>query len=109
MSVNPYNCPALFWPINSLGLDNAVREEHNVIEVIGGDCMDELIKYLRALVYLQARQLSGEAMAVKIEILLANAGLSYREISDMTGKSEPAIAKAVSRERLSNKKAKTNE
>jgi hypothetical protein len=99
----------LFWPIYSAGLDNAVGKGHNVIEVIGGDRMDELIKYLRALVYLQARQLSGEAMAVKTEILLANAGLSYREISDMTGKSEPAIAKAVSRGRLSNKKAKTNE
>ena len=90
-------------------LDKTTSQEHNAIEVIGGDRMDELIKYMRALVYLQARQLSGEATAIKTEILLANAGLSYREISDMTGKSEPAIAKAVSRGRLSNRKAKTNE
>jgi DNA-directed RNA polymerase specialized sigma24 family protein len=100
------NWPILFWAKEIIVLDTAADQEHNVIEVTGGDGMDELIKYLRALVYLQARQLSGEATAIKTEILLANAGLSYREISDMTGKSEPAIAKAVSRERLSNKKAK---
>jgi DNA-directed RNA polymerase specialized sigma24 family protein len=70
--------------------------------------MDELVKYLRALVYLQAQQLSGEP-SVKSEVLLANAGLSYKEIADMLGKSEPAVAKAVSRSRSSNKKGKKNE
>jgi DNA-directed RNA polymerase specialized sigma24 family protein len=66
--------------------------------------MDELVKYLRALVYLQARQLSDEHEAAKPEVLLANAGLSYKEIAEMLGKKEPAVAKAVSRARGSERK-----
>ena len=57
--------------------------------------------------YLQARQLSGEATAIKTEILLANASFSHREISDMTGKSELAIARAEGPDDFSNKKAKS--
>jgi DNA-directed RNA polymerase specialized sigma24 family protein len=70
--------------------------------------MDELIKYVRALVYLQAHQMSGEARAVKSEVLLAEAGLSYKEIAGILGKKELAIAKSLSRARAT-KKGKINE
>ncbi len=71
--------------------------------------MDQLIKYLKALVYLQAQSLSGEGAAVKAEILLANAGLSYKEIAEILGKNEAAVAKAVSRGRGTQKKGGKNE
>ena len=85
-----------------------VSIEQNTIKSCKGDNPE------RHVVFECSRVLTGTATewrvtAIKTGILLANTGLSYREISDMTGKSEPAIAKAVSRERLSNKKAKTNE
>jgi DNA-directed RNA polymerase specialized sigma24 family protein len=70
--------------------------------------MDELIKYVKALVYLQAHQLSGEAPLVKTEVLLARAGLSYKEIAHMLGKKELAIAKSLSRARAATK-GKSNE
>ena len=71
--------------------------------------MDELVKYLRALVYLQAQQLNNDEPRPKPEILLKNAGLSYKEIADVLGKSEPAVAKAVSRARGPNKKGTSHE
>lgn len=70
--------------------------------------MDELIKYVKALVYLQAQQMSGEAPLVKSEVLLAKAGLSYKEIAAILGKKELAIAKSLSRARAA-KKGKSNE
>lgn len=62
---------------------------------------NELLKYLKALVYLQAVQLSGEGHAMKSEVLLARAGLPSREIANILGKTEHAVAKAVSRARSS--------
>ena len=71
--------------------------------------MDELVKYMKALVSLQARQLSGEGTSLKVEVVLANAGLSYKEIAEMLGKKETAISKAVSRARGSERKVGNNE
>lgn len=71
--------------------------------------MDEFVKYLKALVYLQAVQLNQENLSVKKELILANAGLSYKEISEIVGKSETGIAKAVSRARIAQKGKKENE
>jgi len=65
--------------------------------------MEEIVKYLRALVFLEARRLVPEAPAVKPEILLAEAGLSYDEIAKMLNKSEGAVQKAVSRARMASK------
>jgi len=70
--------------------------------------MDELIKYLKALVYLQAQEFSGDGSSMKSDVLLAKAGLSYKEIAEILGKSEPAIAKSVSRARAA-KKGKSDE
>ena len=56
-----------------------------------------------------ARQISGDEDGPKPEVLLANAGLSYREIAEALDKNEQAVAKAVSRARNASKKGKTNE
>jgi DNA-directed RNA polymerase specialized sigma24 family protein len=59
--------------------------------------MDELLKYMRALVALQIRGLSNEEDRVRPEILLARSGLPAREIAGLLGKSEAAVAKAIQR------------
>lgn len=59
--------------------------------------MDEVVKYLRALVYLQTQALVEADQPQKPEVLLARAGLKYAEIAEMLGKKEAAVAKAVSR------------
>lgn len=68
--------------------------------------MDELIRYMRASVLLQlhfAHTLSerGGGAAFKPEVLLADAGISTKEIASMLGKSPAAVAKAISRSRAS--------
>jgi len=62
---------------------------------------EEFVKYLKALVYLKAVEMSGESQAIKGEVLLANAGLSYREIGGILGKTDVAVRKAISRARVS--------
>lgn len=59
--------------------------------------MDEVVKYLKALVYLQCLSLAEPDQAQKPEVLLARAGLKYGEIAELLGKKEGAVAKAVSR------------
>ena len=65
--------------------------------------MEELIKYMRALVLLQlqaapATPAGGPAPAgAKAELLLARAGFAHREIAEMLGKTPAAVAKAISR------------
>ena len=65
--------------------------------------------YLKALVYLQAQTLSEEGPKVKAEVLLARAGLAYKEIAEVLGKKEMAVAKAVNRAKHSSKKGKSDE
>ena len=61
--------------------------------------MDELIKYMRALVLLQvhAPTPAGASAGPKPEVLLARAGFPHKEIADLLGKSAGAVAKSVSR------------
>jgi DNA-directed RNA polymerase specialized sigma24 family protein len=60
--------------------------------------MDELVKYMRALVALQLRALSSDdEPQAKPEILLNQAGFTAREIAELTGRSQAAVAKALSR------------
>lgn len=61
--------------------------------------MDEVIKYLRALVVLQVHARNGDESPSKPELLLANAGLSHREIADLLGKKVAAVSKAIERAR----------
>jgi DNA-directed RNA polymerase specialized sigma24 family protein len=59
--------------------------------------MDELIKYMRALVALNAQELSEPEERVRPEYLLARSGLPAREIAELLGKSQAAVAKAIQR------------
>jgi hypothetical protein len=65
--------------------------------------MDELIKYVRALVYLQAQSMVVEGSTAQADFLLSKAGLSHREIGEILGRTEQAIAKSVSRARAARK------
>jgi len=59
--------------------------------------MDELVKYLRALVYLQVQTLSGEEAFQKPEVVLSRAGFTAREIAEILDKNPAAVAKAITR------------
>jgi len=66
--------------------------------------MEELARYLKALVVLQVQMLElaaarGENTAVRSEVILADAGFTAREIAGMVGKSPAAVSKAISRAR----------
>jgi hypothetical protein len=74
-----------------------------------GTGMEEFVRYLRALVYLQSQAIRSEEGAVKTEVLLAKAGLPYKEIAEILGKSEMAVAKTVSRAKATNNKKGTND
>jgi hypothetical protein len=58
--------------------------------------MDDVAKYLKALVFLQVNQQTGGGVG-KPEILLYRAGFKPKEIAEMLGKKEAAVAKAISR------------
>jgi hypothetical protein len=66
--------------------------------------MDELLKYTRAMLLLQLQSAQVEAErndtpALKLELLLADAGFAHKDIATMLNKSQMAVAKAVSRAR----------
>jgi DNA-directed RNA polymerase specialized sigma24 family protein len=76
----------------------------------GGMTMEELLKYLKALVALQLRSERDETVAApKIEIILAGLGFTAREISDLSGKSQAAVAKTISRAKASLKGVNSEE
>ena len=59
--------------------------------------MDELVKYLKALVFLQLQVATGSTAFSKPEVLLAKAGFTHKEIADLLGKKQSAVAKSISR------------
>jgi DNA-directed RNA polymerase specialized sigma24 family protein len=59
--------------------------------------MEELVKYLRALVFLHAQSLNATEQPSKPEVVLSRAGLNYIEIGQILGKTEAAVAKTVQR------------
>jgi DNA-directed RNA polymerase specialized sigma24 family protein len=66
--------------------------------------MQELVRYARALLILQLKQLelaaeSGTGPTIRSELLLADAGFGTKEIANILGKNYAAVAKAVSRAR----------
>lgn len=68
----------------------------------------EEIKYLKALTFLQLQAITGGAAYSKPELLLEKAGFTQKEIGEMLGKSQPAVAKAIARARAAMKE-KENE
>jgi DNA-directed RNA polymerase specialized sigma24 family protein len=76
--------------------------------------VEELIRYARALLLLQLKQVAalaetGRGPAVRAEVLLADAGFGAREIADLLGKNYAAVAKAVSRARAARSKEPAQE
>lgn len=69
--------------------------------------MEDIAKYLKALVYLQVNQQSGGGFG-KPEVLLHRAGFKHKEIADILGKKEAAVAKTVSRAKSASGKADSN-
>jgi DNA-directed RNA polymerase specialized sigma24 family protein len=59
--------------------------------------VEEMIKYLRASIFLQAEMVANLEGATKPEVLLGLAGLSHREIASIVRKSQPAVSKAINR------------
>jgi hypothetical protein len=76
--------------------------------------MEELAKYLRALLLLelwnaqQTAERTGGA-APKLELLLAESGFATKEIADFLGKTPAAVAKAISRGRLARRNSQAND
>ncbi len=74
--------------------------------------MEELIRYMRAVMLIQLSSLQaaaarGEVPGIKPELVLSQAGFSAREIGEMLGKSSAAVAKAISRARSSRRESIT--
>jgi DNA-directed RNA polymerase specialized sigma24 family protein len=61
--------------------------------------MEEVVKYLKALLALQVRVFSEAQPAIKVEVLLNRVGLTHAEIAEVTGKKTAAVAKTISRSR----------
>jgi DNA-directed RNA polymerase specialized sigma24 family protein len=59
--------------------------------------MDEMVKYLKALTFLQLQAVTGGSAYQKPELLLERAGFKHKEIADMLGKTAVAVAKTLSR------------
>ena len=59
--------------------------------------MEEVVKYLKALLALQVATYEAGESPGKAEVLLARAGLPYGEIAELTGKSYAGVAKTMSR------------
>lgn len=59
--------------------------------------MEELVKYLKALTFLQLQALTGADTFGKPELLLSKAGFSYKEIAALLNKKESAVSMAISR------------
>jgi DNA-directed RNA polymerase specialized sigma24 family protein len=59
--------------------------------------MEDLIKYLRALIALQAEAMLPQEDRRKPEVVLAKCGLAHPDIAEILGKTATAVQKAVSR------------
>lgn len=59
--------------------------------------MEEVVKYLKALIVLQVQAMSGEDKDTKPEVLLSRAGLSNSEIGSLLGKKANAVNMTLSR------------
>jgi DNA-directed RNA polymerase specialized sigma24 family protein len=71
--------------------------------------MEEMIKFLRAMVLLQLAEAQAtadrEGRTPKFELLLSDAGFTNAEVAQMLGKSVAAAAKAISRGRAARRGA----
>ena len=61
--------------------------------------MEELAKYLRALLLLEIQTQTDPDDAIKPEIVLYRAGFSNKEIGDLLNKNPASVAKTISRDK----------
>jgi len=61
--------------------------------------MEELVKYLKALTFLQVNAMTGKSAFQKPEVLLVRAGFTHKEVGEFLGKSENAVALVMFSER----------
>jgi len=66
--------------------------------------VDELVRYVKALVFLQLQSLAGPETFGRPELLLSKAGFPQKEIADLLGKSPAAVAKTISRARAAQRR-----
>jgi len=59
--------------------------------------MDEMVKYLKALTFLQLQAITGGAAYRKPEQLLERAGFTHKEIGEMLGKTQNAVTLSLMR------------
>ena len=71
--------------------------------------MEELVKYMKALTFLQLQVVTGSNIFGKPEVLLSKAGFQHKEIADLLGKSPAAVAKAISRGKAAREEEAENE
>lgn len=69
--------------------------------------MEEVVKYLKALVFLQVNQ-RAEGVPAKPELLLQKAGLKVKEIAEILGKKESAVTMTISRAKAAAAKENAN-
>lgn len=69
--------------------------------------MEELVKYMKALTFLQLQALAGADTFGKPEVLLRRAGFTMKEIADALGKKEDAVKKTLSRSKGRNARSPT--
>jgi hypothetical protein len=58
--------------------------------------MEELIKYMKALMLLQLH-MGKEGLTAKPELLLAKSGFAHKEIAELLGKNADAVSKIIRR------------
>ena len=66
--------------------------------------MEELVRYLKALTFLQLQVLSGVETFGKPELLLKQAGFTQQEIAELLGKKRSAVSMALARSKTPKKK-----
>lgn len=59
--------------------------------------ISDLVRYTKALVAIQIQAMSKNEDPVKLEILMARAGLLPKEIAELLGKNPGAVKKAIQR------------
>ena len=72
-------------------------------DVLSPSFRAEETKYLKTLTFLQLQTVTGGAAYPKPELLLEKAGFTQKEIGEMLGKSQAAVAKTLGRARAAMK------
>src|SRR4051794_12790062 len=81
-------------------LDTGIQCLYGCSPKKGPSVMDEMIKYLKALTFLQLQSMTGSSAFSKPELLLNRAGFTQKEIAGLLGKKESAVGMAIQRAKV---------